>query len=599
MDASKNIKVTKPELISTFSVIETKITELHKCSAKDFSQLNDGLKAYHRKTAIISDNASRIFTMLSGDESNQFLRKLEDIQIQIKDCQTRIEQKNSENILMLEKILAKSILLTVSLKNFRQDLTTFNFLATNYKLLANYENFDTEWNAAVTVWEKLIRKIRSSLPVITDGLELFKNQLYSCIENSKFNQESSSFKFRHLVKEVEACIKLVSHKIQESDLHLPVIKHKIENSSKSIENIITHLQYQDIIKQKIDHIKNSHIQILNELQDPDFNDENEDEIVPSGKFYKIGDIAGLQISQLMLVNKEYQLAIEVITRNFQQIGYDLSAISSISQQFSSDDNKSEITLIQQVKDKLGQGVIVLDLNNFNELSSNLQEIINEHDDILKEAKRIRFPLEKIINLDLFEHNKKAKEPFSDDNQSQLLKQIASLVNEINLMAGNVFENLNEIFELSDQVSSEEAGDEWRTQLEQDHIKLMVDISKILDSLDKEDHSLDSLLRQNQQLSEEIQTNIKSTINRVDYYDFFEKVIEEVVRNLNSVNLKLKPVGGNGQKSEKIKNLENLKERYTMESERIIHERAENGEEGKYDDITQAVNEEDDDSLELF
>ena len=599
MDASKNIKVTKPELISTFSVIETKITELHKCSAKDFSQLNDGLKAYHRKTAIISDNASRIFTMLSGDESNQFLRKLEDIQIQIKDCQIRIEQKNSENILMLEKILAKSILLTVSLKNFRQDLTTFNFLATNYKLLANYENFDTEWNAAVTVWEKLIRKIRSSLPVITDGLELFKNQLYSCIENSKFNQESSSFKFRHLVKEVEACIKLVSHKIQESDLHLPVIKHKIENSSKSIENIITHLQYQDIIKQKIDHIKNSHIQILNELQDPDFNDENEDEIVPSGKFYKIGDIAGLQISQLMLVNKEYQLAIEVITRNFQQIGYDLSAISSISQQFSSDDNKSEITLIQQVKDKLGQGVIVLDLNNFNELSSNLQEIINEHDDILKEAKRIRFPLEKIINLDLFEHNEKAKEPFSDDNQSQLLKQIASLVNEINLMAGNVFENLNEIFELSDQVSSEEAGDEWRTQLEQDHIKLMVDISKILDSLDKEDHSLDSLLRQNQQLSEEIQTNIKSTINRVDYYDFFEKVIEEVVQNLNSVNLKLKPIGGNGQKSEKIKNLENLKEIYTMESERIIHERAENGEEGKYDDITQAVNEEDDDSLELF
>ena len=108
MNADKNINVTKSELISTFSVIDKKISELHNCSAKDFSQLNSHLKTYHTKTSIISENASRIFSMLTGEEGNQLLVKLEDIHIKIINCQNRIEQKNNENILILERILART-----------------------------------------------------------------------------------------------------------------------------------------------------------------------------------------------------------------------------------------------------------------------------------------------------------------------------------------------------------------------------------------------------------------------------------------------------------------------------------------------------------
>ena len=600
MNADQNTFVSKSELISTFSVIDTRITELHQCSAKDFSHLSNYLKAYHNKTSIISENAFRIFHMLGGDEGNQFLGKLEDILAKIKDCQNKIEQKSNENILIIEKILARTILLTVALKNFRQDLTTFKFLATNYKLLANYENFDVDWNAAVVVWEKLVRMIRSSLPVITDGLEKFKNQLYACIDMSKSNLERSSLNFKQLTVEIEACINLVSQKNQESDLHIPVLKQKIENSSKSIENIITHLQYQDIIKQKIDHIKKSHLQILDDLKDPGQKDGCEkDESNTFGKFNRIGDIAGLQTSQLMLVNKEYQLAIEVITRSFHQIGNDLSSISNISQQFFSDGKKSEITLIQQVKDKLDRGIIILDLNNLNELSNNFQDIISKHKHILQDAKDISNPLDKVTKLDLFEHNEKAVKPGSDYTQPKIFTQITSIVNEIKTKTANIFKSINEIFELSDNMSSADASDEWGSQLEQDQIKLMVDISKILDSLDKENQSLDTILKQNKQLSEEILDNIKSTINRVDYYDFFDKIIEEVIQKLNAVNFRLKPLGQDVKKSDKIKNLKDLKKMYTMASERVIHQRAEQSDEESPGDIEFFTPVDEDESIELF
>jgi len=56
----------------------------------------------------------------------------------------------------------------------------------------------------------------------------------------------------------------------------------------------------------------------------------------SQRFNQIGEIVGLQAEQLILVSREYQNALEVITRNFQIIADDINTISNISNEFCSD-----------------------------------------------------------------------------------------------------------------------------------------------------------------------------------------------------------------------------------------------------------------------
>ncbi|MCK4992129.1 MAG: hypothetical protein KAS29_16645, partial [Bacteroidales bacterium] len=108
----------------------------------------------------------------------------------------------------------------------------------------------------------------------------------------------------------------------------------------------------------------------------------------------------------------------------------------------------------------------------------------------------------------------------------------------------------------------------------------------------------ALLAQNKQLSEEILSEIKGTIQNVDYYDFFEKVIEEIIVKLNTINLQLKP-GGKSSSGDKKVDLEELKQLYTMRSERLIHQQVESTS-GLTDDLDLfETDQEEEDSVELF
>ncbi len=250
----KNKNLSRTALISIFADIDKKISDLHECSAKDFKSLNIYLKDYYSKTSKISDNATTIFKMLSGEQGVMLRTNLELILNKITKSHTTINEKINESLLMLEKILAKAIFLTVSVKNFKQDLTTFKFMATNYKFISNYEQFSEDWNASVMVWEELVIELRKSLPAVEKRLDLLKSRLYQRISDLKANQRRSSASYSNLTKEIENCISLVSQKGKESDIQIPLLKQKTDNASQNIGNIITHLQYHDIIKQKIDHI---------------------------------------------------------------------------------------------------------------------------------------------------------------------------------------------------------------------------------------------------------------------------------------------------------------------------------------------------------
>ena len=107
---------------------------------------------------------------------------------------------------------------------------------------------------------------------------------------------------------------------------------------------------------------------------------------------------------------------------------------------------------------------------------------------------------------------------------------------------------------------------------------MVNISRILDALDKDSQELDDVLIQNRDLNDNVLEKIENVINKADYYDYFESCVEEVINKLNSINYRLKPDSQFESKDIKAENLKEIKTRYTMESERIIHDKVVSGNE---------------------
>jgi hypothetical protein len=572
MNKSTSVKISKSELISTFSDIDVKINDLHERSSSDFIQLNNYLKDYHKKTRIISENAFRIFETVSGEKDMDLIKELGKIHYRLEECIGNINQEDEQKVQDLKEIILKSNQLNITIRNLRQDFTTFKFLSTNYCLIANYEDLDRDRRKKFEVWNTEIQSIQQLLLSLSSHIDSFKEQIAASIGYIELRVEKSLDVFQNLSKETKSNIGSVVLKSLESKLQFPLLKEKSADSSKSINDIITHLQYHDIIRQKIEHIQKSHYKIIDDLNKSIQTKNFIEDCLPED-YIKIGDIIDLQAAQLLLVSKEYQNALNVITKNFLRIAKDMTAISGISDKFSFKDSNSQITLLKQIKDQLDKGIILLDLHNFNEINTEYNEAGKKLDVITDQIKNnIQPSLTRFTSLNSTENN----DLHDKVNGSGVLSQIVSLTRDIEAKNHDIIEKLIEIRNLSEKMFALNELESWENQLEMDRLHIMVNISRILDTLDKDNEELDNVLIQNRDLNNYILEKIESTITGSDYYEYFEKIVEQVIALLNGINNKIRPANTEESSDTKADNLREIKTTYTMESERIIHDNVVSG-----------------------
>lgn len=572
MDGNSNIP--KGELISILSDIDSKINNLHSRSNSDFMQLSEYLKDYHKKTRIISENAFRIFETITGGKDMDLIKELKSIQTRVDSYRRNINDDYTRKQKTLKEIGLKTNQLNIILRNLRQDFTTLRFLSTNYSLISSYNDPSAELDTDPEKLNSEVNTIHQSLISFNEQVEAFREAVSSVISEVNIRTEKSFELFRDLSTETDMNIDTINLKNHESKIQFPVLKEKTVDTSKSISDIITHLQYQDIIRQKIEHIQSSHYGIIDDLNHAgkasSGNCSHED-------YIKIGDIIDLQAAQLLLVSKEYQNALNVITRNFQGIAKDMSIVSGISDRFSFEGSSSETTLLRQIRDQLDQGIIQIDQNNEIIISRDYLRISAMLTEIIRKAQEhINPQLEGFYG----ENNIVTKFRFNEAG-SGVFTQMIALNRDIELKSLDIKENINA---LKNQVEGLNSKDEdiEESGYEIDRLHLMVRITKILDSLDRDNEELDKVLIENRELNTNILRKIELTVNKSDYCEYFENTVGGIISQLTGINNRIRQ-SCNGRRPEtKAENLEEIKTAYTMESERIIHDMVVTGKEDKTD-----------------
>ena len=97
-----------------------------------------------------------------------------------------------------------------------------------------------------------------------------------------------------------------------------------------------------------------------------------------------------------------------------------------------------------------------------------------------------------------------------------------------------------------------------------------DLQLIVERLKVKSQEVYGLLERNQKLGNEVKCDIKKSIETVKYYDFFETVIIEIIRELDEISQK---VAISRAPSESVsEHLLNAKKLYTMASEHAIHDK---------------------------
>jgi len=560
------------EIIILLSDIDVKITALNESSAKDFLTLNSNLKENYKHAEKISGNAKQLFEILAGKDRNYLLKKLETFHIGLKFQIEGFVDSVQRGSKILENIQAAFTSMFIPIKNFNQNLMTLNFLLANLKLNLTYINHEDK---VISKSDDLILKIKS----IKEEYDVFDNKI------NKIKALSSSMQdfFSHLkdqqtitietiLEQIQASVTILTGKYQEASIQMPLLTKKSEDYFENVGKIITNLQFHDIIRQKMEHVQNTHKEIIAELNSFDFKDSNSSLAEHTSKFLQIKDIAGVQVAQLIHTNQEYQDAIEKITVNFLEIGDDMKSVAEMCTVFSGQHHGRGISHFREIESNLEKTVELINkFGSDGEIFSNRVKSIVESIILLKqEINTIENKFDDIKNIlsDVFEIIN------SNDKKLPEITKLAKQVSDISKLIKSELDSIKKYFNIAENesISLESiVENNFESKFDVNLQKFSESIVSVVKILNSDNVQVEIILKENGEFGNQLAVDIQTSIEKVKYYDFFEQVIEEIILELNNIYLTIK--SDTLAKSDDMAiDLDSLKKRYTMQSQRTIHNR---------------------------
>jgi len=494
-------------------------------------------------------------------------------------------------------------LILVPLRSFMQNISTIKIFTASLKHdLSSIPNINTKIINVVESLDKAIYKVKSINPLINENINTMIGEIRTTLATFKEIKKINVGNVENILKQILSSIQIFAQLHGEAALQIPELTAKTENYFENIDKVITNLQYHDIIRQKIEHIQKTHQEILLQLNELNALDNSINSVEMQNKLLtKIHDIAGLQVAQLIHINKQYQTAIETISARFMEISNDMTSISSISTRFSG------IDLLQNSS------------NNFVEIEAKIENVINiliqlfksfiqffaKTENVAKHIERLNNTFSNYSNLDaVFVETSdtivSVNFETSDNPINQSLFQLKSLLTDIysnietiKTLIGYCSQKSKSIFDNS----KFETNTEYFDRLQ---IKLTNSVNASIGVLTDNSLIISRILKQNAELGSEISSQTQVALGNIKYYDYFESIVEEIVSKLNELYTKLKDNNKKPNTLELKENLEELEKRYTMESQRNIHnEYTENENITCFVNPKEAENEEDSENFELF
>jgi hypothetical protein len=588
------------EFCDIFLRIDEQILQLHQCSSDDFLGLNTDFKQYFKQSKIISDNASEIFRSLTEVGSGALLQDLESLYKELKLIQNNFSKHLGKTIELLRDMFALLDKLFLPVKNLNQDLMTLKFLLANLKIsnTTSKNLFEDSTEKLLVTFNQIINNFKICSFQNETNLVSLKDQVKKTLYAFEKIKARNIYDFDTILNHIHFGIIFFAEKHEEVSRLIPELTCKTKNSSQSIADIITNLQYHDIIRQKMEHIQTTQKKVLADL----------DSIEVSAKdngfeklLIRIRDIANLQSAQLVHANKEYQQAIENITQKFIAIGDDMATISAMCQEINASQENNEELHLQGLLDKLHNSANVLTLyveagDSFTQhldiLSDNFKSTaitISEFSVALKDLKEIT-----TNTLENF------KDAISKDEQLQKsLLHVRNLCDEVEKFEGiiqHVFQVVNGI---EHDIHTEIQQHIESTNENVGYTQAADIMNSIIKALNDKNQMIQKLLEENLTTSQTISQNVGESIKKIKYYDFFEKVIVDIIGEFNQISHKLRLELG-VETNEKNEELDSLKSLYTMASEHQIHDKvvSNQGDVDLFDDGVEKLCEEDE-NLELF
>ncbi|MEE4197899.1 MAG: hypothetical protein V2I54_09650 [Bacteroidales bacterium] len=557
------------EISTLFSSIDKNLISLHECSADDFLKLNSEFKIIYTKSKIIAENIHTVLNHFNDNNSQEFYCQVEQLYHSLKARIELFDYKLEIVIDSFDKLSNHLRHIFFPMKNYCQNLMSLKYLLANLNL--NISHIKGTDKVVIEQQNQMasqkIDEIKKYSDLIVKNINHLQKVSKLSIKNLQDIKQQKEFNFDLWLSKIEHVLNALKDKYKRNKRLIPGIIESSEKTTLSVDDIIKKLQYQDIIQQKMEHIQQTHRDLIEELKAFEETHKDESHLNDLAKcFLRIRDIAGLQAAQLIHANKEYQGALEIIINQFLNIGDHMKYISEKGNEILYDENG--LKLYDDIFHLFSSANEILDQKFIQNKTIN-QDIDSLEDkiDTIDSSFRKLDLLSEDFNQLFFNTLERLQELSVDDlNSKKNIAQVKNLHSDIKNNYQKVYKIFHELKRIKKNFQ-ESNEHNHQNRLTREYIN---QFDGFVNQIKESGDSIDKKLKVNQQVSREVIGIIKKAIADIKYYKFFEKVIEEIITELNTINFKLKTDDQNSELS-KEENLKKLKDYYTMHSEHQVHD----------------------------
>ena len=534
----------------------------------EFLQIGSRLQQFHARSTEISRMASQLVETVSGELAQTVIRRLRQIISEMEEYLAGVREQSNESCATLEQILVLLNRVSEPLEGFNKMYKTLRMLSISTKIeSARIGEKGIDFLTLAMDVEKLSHQVNNKSGNIMLHRQSLSQVISENLQIVRTSESSQDSEVCGILKSTSTSLEsLVSVNERCNNFGELVSSISLEISG-NIGEVVSSMQAHDITRQQIEHI----VEALERLKSSLASDEMQRHDLQQQKklITEAGDVCELQAAQLRHAAAELHVAVVSIVENLRDIARKQSQMTDQTINLTGVDDSSGNSFVEGIS--CGLSTVTGVLAKCSETDRELSEIMQKVAQTIGEISGFVTDIEEIgSEIDLIALNSQIKAAHTGV-EGAALGVLAEAIKRLSLDAvvqtEAVSQTLLEVNNVTGHLLQDAVKDGGETS---GLISVMeTDIEDIMGALGRMNNSLFDLLSDLTDKVHSLTDDIEQITSSINVHEQMATMAENVFSSLERIVVEAREM--EPASTEFKENLRHMEERYTMASERHIHE----------------------------
>lgn len=542
---------------------ESSLDLVRSAAEQEILTIGARLEEFHHQAKELSTTSSAVAGTLSGERMDSALDGIR----QILERMEQLGNESKQTTRTLTNLLGEVNRIYAPLASFQQIVRTLRIIGTSTKIeSARLGSDSTNFRTLADDVERLATEIEiksielnrqaESLPPLISHTLASTEAIESMISNqAKLVVDSSLASLYSLTEANESSVKSVQElSVRYSDI------------SRSIGEIVASLQFHDITRQKVEHVKSA----LGSLC-KDFANVQNSKVPETQQAERVANVCELQMAQLTRARDEFVAAVKSIIENLRAVAVNVDQICNQMRVLTGIAGDVEQTNLSSLE----QGILMI-LSALRDYGSASMELVSttrcvistmgEMSVFIRDIERIGIQINWIALNAVVKANHVGSAGAALSALAEAIQGFSTVTAAHSTAVSDVFRSIMAVAEelrssLDVSTKSTSVQVEGMTQRAQN-------LMQILRCVDEDCKS--SFIRLDEQ-GKNLLTGIASVVGTIRVHDHVAMVVNEALLPIADVATQTRLAGLSADGAVKEQSLSFLRDQYTMDTERIVHD----------------------------